>query len=63
MAVSAFSWQLGFIAGPGAGGAILGAAPFALWPAAAVVCLAAGAGALALERRLPAAAVTTPRAA
>jgi MFS family permease len=53
MALSTLSWELGFILGPAAGGFILGAEPLALWPLAAIVCVAAGAGALALERGLP----------
>jgi MFS family permease len=53
MAVSAISWDVGFIIGPAIGGFILAAEPLALWPAAAAVCLLAGAGALALERDLP----------
>jgi MFS family permease len=53
MAVSTTSWQLGFVIGPGLGGIVLELEPLALWPLAAVVCLAAGAGALALERSLP----------
>jgi MFS family permease len=53
MAVSAISWDIGFIIGPAVGGFVLGAEPLALWPAAAAVCLVAGAGALALERDIP----------
>jgi predicted MFS family arabinose efflux permease len=53
MAVSTISWDIGFIVGPAVGGFILGAEPLALWPLAAVVCLVAGAGALALDRSLP----------
>jgi MFS family permease len=53
MAVSSLSWQLGFIVGPAAGGFILAAQPLALWPLGALVCLLAGAWALAQERRLP----------
>jgi predicted MFS family arabinose efflux permease len=53
MAVSTNSWDLGFLLGPALGGAILALEPLALWPLAAAACLAAGAGALALERRLP----------
>ncbi|HXV57985.1 MAG TPA: MFS transporter [Gaiellaceae bacterium] len=53
MAVSTISWDVGFIVGPAVGGFVLGSKPLALWPLAAVVCLVAGAGALALERRLP----------
>jgi predicted MFS family arabinose efflux permease len=53
MAVSAISWDVGFIIGPAIGGFVLAAEPLALWPAAAVVCVLAGVGALALERDLP----------
>jgi MFS family permease len=53
MALSTLSWELGFIVGPAAGGFILDAEPLALWPLAAMVCVVAGAGALALERGLP----------
>ena len=53
MAVSTISWDIGFIIGPAVGGFILGAEPLALWPLAALVCLVAGAGALALDRSLP----------
>ena len=42
---------------------VLGQAPNLLWPAAAAVCLAAGAAALALERSIPAGARTTPKRA
>jgi predicted MFS family arabinose efflux permease len=53
MALSTTSWEIGFIIGPAAGGFILAAEPLALWPLAALVCVAAGAGALALERGIP----------
>jgi MFS family permease len=53
MALSTLSWEIGFVIGPAAGGFILAAEPLALWPLAAIVCVAAGAGALALERSLP----------
>jgi predicted MFS family arabinose efflux permease len=53
MAVSTNSWDLGFLLGPAIGGVILALQPLALWPLAAAACLAAGAGALSLERRLP----------
>lgn len=53
MAVSTISWDVGFVVGPAVGGFVLQAQPLALWPLAAVVCLLAGAGALALERDLP----------
>lgn len=62
MALNGFSWQLGFIVGPAAGAAILGAAPHALWLVAAAVCAAGALSALALEARLPAAAQLTPGA-
>jgi len=60
MAVSGFSWQLGFIAGPALGGFVLGARPSLLWPLAAATCLAAGVYSLALERRIPVEHRTTP---
>jgi MFS family permease len=53
MALSTLSWEMGFVIGPAAGGFVLAAEPLALWPLAAFVCIAAGAGALALERGLP----------
>ena len=53
MALSATSWQIGFVIGPGVGGLILGAEPLALWPLAALVCVAAGGLALSLERSIP----------
>jgi MFS family permease len=53
MALSTLSWEIGFIIGPATGGFILASEPLALWPLAAFVCLAAGAGALALERSIP----------
>jgi MFS family permease len=60
MAVSGFSWQLGFIAGPGLGGLLLSADSRALWPAAAALCLVAALGALALEKAIPPPYRTTP---
>jgi predicted MFS family arabinose efflux permease len=60
MAVSTNSWDLGFLLGPAIGGFILAAEPLALWPLAAAACLAAGAGALSLERKLPAELRLTP---
>jgi MFS family permease len=53
MALSASSWQVAFVIAPAAGGFILQAQPFALWPIAAAICLAGGAYALVLERRIP----------
>jgi MFS family permease len=60
MAASAFSWGVGFTIGPAVGGIVLDHSPHLLWPAAAAVCLAAGAAALALERAIPSYARTTP---
>jgi predicted MFS family arabinose efflux permease len=60
MAVSSLSWQVAFIVGPAAGGAILGAEPLALWPLAAALALVGSAWAVSLERRLPRAALRTP---
>jgi MFS family permease len=60
MAMSSSSWQVGFIIGPAAGGFILQAEPFALWPIAAGVCLVGGVWAIALERRLPKTVRRTP---
>jgi MFS family permease len=60
MALSASSWQIAFIVSPAAGGFILQAQPFALWPIAAGVCLAGAAAALVLERRIPAGFRRTP---
>ena len=53
MAMSAFSWQLGFTIGPPLGGFLLGLTPTGLWIAAALVCLTAAGAALGLERALP----------
>jgi MFS family permease len=60
MAASAFSWGVGFAVGPAVGGIVLEHAPNALWPAAAAICLTAGAAALLLERAIPVDARTTP---
>jgi len=53
MAVNGIAWQLGFIAGPGIGGLLLGWSGTALWLAAAGVCVTAGLLALALEVSIP----------
>ena len=53
MAVSGFSWQLGFIVGPAAAGLILGAEPYALWPLMSTLCVAGAVYALVLEPALP----------
>ncbi len=60
MAISALSWQVGFTVGPALGAAILDASPTGLWIAAALGCLAAGAGSLLLERALPDGVRRTP---
>ena len=61
MALSTNSWSVGWIAGPVIGAFVLQHAPLALWGGAAAACLAAGAFALLLERRLPAHVVRTPK--
>ena len=60
MALSGFSWQLGFIIGPALGAAVLGAEPHALWVGAAAACLLAAMGSLALEPSLPERVRRTP---
>ena len=62
MAVHGFSWQFGFIVGPAVGALVMSASPLAVWLGAAGVCLAGGAIALGLERRLPSDARVTPSA-
>jgi MFS family permease len=62
MAMSAFSWGLGFTAGPAIGGFVLEVAPHALWLLAAGVCVAGGIAALGLERALPPGVRRTPAA-
>jgi MFS family permease len=61
MAASAFSWQVGFSAGPAVAGFILAVSPTALWLLAAGVLLASSGAALGLERAIPAEARRTPR--
>jgi MFS family permease len=61
-ALHSMSWGLGGAAGPAIGGLILATAPFALWPLAAAVCLAASVGALALDRFVPPRLSRIPRA-
>lgn len=60
MALSAFSWQLGFTIGPAVGGFLLGAWPSGLWVIAAAGCVTAGALALALERSIPGSVRVSP---
>jgi MFS family permease len=61
-AVHSLSWGLAGTVGPAAGGFLLAAAPFALWPAASAVCAVALVGALLLERRVPERYRRIPRA-
>jgi predicted MFS family arabinose efflux permease len=60
MALSAWSWQVGFTIGPAVGGFLLGLWPHAVWLAAAGACAAGGAAALALEPSLPREARCSP---
>jgi MFS family permease len=60
MAASAFSWSVGFTAGPSLGGVVLKHAPHLLWPGAAAVCLLAGLAALGLEPSIPRSVRRTP---
>lgn len=53
MAVSALSWQVGFMVGPAAGGVLLATSPTGLWLAMASVLVVGGLVTLALERGLP----------
>jgi MFS family permease len=61
LAFASQSWQIGWIVGPAGGGFILQHAPFALFPVAAALQLAAAGWALGLERSLPEGARVTPR--
>jgi MFS family permease len=60
MAANGFSWQLGFIVGPGLGGPILAVEPFALWPIASALSLAGAVYARRLDRLIPAGHRSTP---
>jgi predicted MFS family arabinose efflux permease len=60
MAFSTLSWEVGFAIGPAVGGLVLDRSPNLLWLLAAVVCLAAGAGSVLLERRVPVGLRLTP---
>jgi MFS family permease len=53
VAFSGFSWQLGWLVGPAAGGFVLQTERGALWLAAAAVSLLASVYALSLERLIP----------
>jgi MFS family permease len=52
-AVHSLSWGLAGTVGPAVGGFLLASAPFALWPAAAVVCLIAALASLRSEPMVP----------
>ena len=61
MAFSSFSWQLGFLIGPAAGGFVLQHAPLGLWIGAAAINVCASVYALVLERWIPASVRLTPK--
>jgi MFS family permease len=63
MAISALSWQVGFMVGPAVGGALLAASPTGLWIVMASVLFLGGLSALALERWLPEGLRRVPRGA
>jgi MFS family permease len=63
MAISALSWQVGFMIGPAAGGVLLAASPTGLWLAMASVLLLGGLASFAIERGLPEALRHAPRGA
>ena len=63
MAISALSWQVGFMVGPAVGGALLAASPTGLWLTMATVLLLTGLATLALERGLPEGLRDVPRGA
>jgi MFS family permease len=62
MALSALSWQVGFMLGPAVGGVAIALSPHGTWLAAAAICGANGIVALALEPLVPDRARRTPRA-
>ena len=63
MAVSALSWQVGFMVGPAAGGALLALSPTGIWIAMATVLVLGSVATLALERGLPEGLRRAPRGA
>jgi MFS family permease len=63
MALRTTAWQVGFLVGPAIGSFILARSPTGLWLGAMGACAAAAGGSLLLERRIPAGAALTPRAA
>ena len=63
MALSALSWQVGFMLGPAVGGFAIALTPHGTWIGAAVICGANGILALLLEPLIPQRARRTPQAA
>jgi MFS family permease len=63
MAISALSWQVGFMIGPAAGGVLLAASPTGLWIATAAVLLLTALATLRLDRALPETLRRVPRGA
>jgi MFS family permease len=60
MALRTISWQVGFMAGPAIGSALLARSPAGLWLGAAAACAVVAVGSLALARRIPEDAAFTP---
>jgi MFS family permease len=63
MAISALSWQVGFMVGPAVGGVLLAVSPTGLWVVMASVLFLGGLSTLALERGLPEGLRRVPRGA
>ncbi len=63
MAMSALSWQVGFMVGPAVGGVLLAVSPTGLWVVMASVLFFGGLATLALERGLPEGLRRVPRGA
>jgi MFS family permease len=53
MALRTTAFQVGYLVGPALGSVVLSRAPAALWSAATILCAAAAAGFLRLERSIP----------
>ena len=60
MALSALSWQVGFAAGPAAGGFLLSLTPSGTWLVWATLCVLGSVLSIALERAIPHAIRRTP---
>ena len=60
MALSSLSWQVGFAAGPAAGGFLLSVSPLGTWLVWAALCAAGALLSVALEPSIPKAARRTP---